>query len=157
MKFMGAMVVVKNMEKSRNFYETLLNQKAVMDLGANVSYEGFALQTLESWMAFIEKGENDFNFSKNNVSELYFEIDDFDAFIEKLNEFNDFEIEFIHKTKEFPWGQSIRFYDPDNHVIEVGENPEFVVKRFFSEGMSVDGIVERTGLPEEVVLDFKNK
>ena len=158
MKFMSAVIIVQNMEKSRKFYETLLNQKVQMDLGVNVSYEGFALLTLERWMDFLEKAENDFNLSKNNVSELYFEIDDYDDFVEKLNNYNDFEIEIVHKTKEFPWGQRvIRFYDPDNHMVEVGESIDSLIKRFFDDGMSVESIAEKMDFPVEYILDLKNK
>jgi len=157
MKFECALIVVRDMERSKNFYENLLDQEVKMDLGANVAYEGFALMDFERWIDFLEKGENDFNFSKNNVSELYFEIDDYDTFIEKLNNYNDFKIEIVHKTKEFPWGQRvIRFYDPDNHMIEVGESMEVVIRKFFSDGMSVEDIAEKTGYPVEYLLDLKN-
>ena len=158
MKFTGTMIVVQDMEKSRNFYETLLNQKVQMDLGANVSYEGFAIQSLETWMNFIEKEENDINLLKNNNFELYFEINDYDAFIEKLENFKDFEIEIVHKTKEFPWGQRvIRFYDPDYHLIEVGESIESVIKKFLGEGVSVEDISNKTGFPVEHVQSLKNQ
>jgi len=157
MKFECVLIVVRDMERSKNFYENLLDQEVKMDLGANVAYEGFALMDFERWMNFLEKDENDFNFLKNNVSELYFEIDDYDTFIEKLNSYNDFEIEIVHKTKEFPWGQRvIRFYDPDDHMIEVGESMEVVIKKFFSDGMSVEDIAEKTGYPVEHVIDLKN-
>jgi catechol 2,3-dioxygenase-like lactoylglutathione lyase family enzyme len=157
MKFTGTMIVVQDMEKSRNFYETLLDQNVVMDLGANVAYEGFALQTLESWIDFVGKAEDDINLLKNNNAELYFETDDYDGIFKKFKNFNDFEIEFVHPTKEFPWGQrGIRFYDPDNHIIEVAESLESLVKKFIDEGMSEEDISERTGLPVEVVQDLKN-
>ena len=158
MKLTSTMIVVRDMEKSRNFYETLLNQKIVMDLGANVSYEGFALQTLETWIDFIEKSEANINLSKNNNTELYFETDDYDDFIKKLKDYNHFEIDLVHETKEFPWGQRvIRFYDPDNHIIEVGESMESVIKKFFKDGMSVEDIAEKTAYPVEYVNDLKNK
>lgn len=158
MKFMSVMIVVRDMDKSRNFYESLLNQKAKMDLGANVSYEGFALQTLETWIDFLEKTEKDINLSKNNDSELYFEVDDYDTFLKKLNNYNDLEIEIVHKTKEFPWGQRvIRFYDPDGHMVEVGESMDSVIKKFFDEKMSVEDIAKKTDYPVEYVADLKNK
>jgi catechol 2,3-dioxygenase-like lactoylglutathione lyase family enzyme len=146
------------MGKSRNFYENLLDQEIEVDLGANVSYEGFALQTLESWIDFIEITENDINFLKNKNAELYFEVDDYDAFIEKLNNYDDFEIEFVHETKEFPWRQrTIRFYDPDNHIVEVGESIEVVFKKFLSDGMSVEDIAKMTDVPVEYITELKNK
>ena len=157
MKFTSAMIVVQDMEKSRKFYENLLNQKVLLDLGANVSYEGFALMDFKRWMEFLEKEESDFSFLKSNVYELYFEIDDYDNFIEKLNNFKDFEVEIAHKTKEFPWGQRvIRFYDPDNHMVEVGESLESVANKFHSDGMSVEEIAKRMGIPEENVVNLVN-
>jgi len=154
MKFMGSVLVVKDMKKSRDFYEGFLNQQVKMDLGANVSYESFALQTLESWANFIDKKEFDVNLDKTNEIELYFEASDYDKFVEKLNSKKD--IELVHDTKEFPWGQrGIRFYDPDNHIVEVGETLEGVVKKQLNDGMSEDEIVEKTGLPKEYIVEIK--
>jgi len=154
MNLMGFVLVVKDMNKSREFYEGFLNQNVKMDLGANVSYEGFALQTLESWADFINKEESDINLDKTNEAELYFEVSDYDKFVEKLNSKKD--IELVHDTKEFPWGQrGIRFYDPDNHIVEVGETLENVVKKQLKDGMSEYEIVEKTGLPKEYIMEIK--
>lgn len=41
--------------------------------------------------------------------------------------------------KEAGWGQrTVRFYDLDGHIIEVGENMKMVVKRFIHSGMSME-------------------
>ncbi|MCL2688164.1 MAG: glyoxalase/bleomycin resistance/dioxygenase family protein [Methanobrevibacter sp.] len=154
MKFMSSVLVVKDMKKSREFYEGFLNQKVQMDLGANVSYEGFALLTLERWTDFINKKKSDINLDKTNEVELYFEVLDYDKFLEKLK--SEKNIELVHDTKEFPWGQrGIRFYDPDNHIVEVGETLESVVKKQLDDGMSVDEIIEKTGLPKEYIMEIK--
>ena len=154
MKFMSSVLVVKDMKKSREFYEGFLNQKVQMDLGANVSYEGFALLTLERWTDFINKKKSDINLDKTNEVELYFEVLDYDKFLEKLK--SEKNIELVHDTKEFPWGQrGIRFYDPDNHIVEVGEALENVIKRQLDDGMSVDEIIEKTGLPKEYIMEIK--
>ena len=70
--------------------------------------------------------------------ELYFEEDDFDGFIAKLGQRND--IQYIGDgVKEAGWGQrTVRFYDLDGHIIEVGENMKMVVKRFIHSGMSME-------------------
>ena len=45
---------------------------------------------------------------------------------------------------EAGWGQrSIRFYDLDGHIIEVGENMKMVVKRFLDSGMSMEETSKR--------------
>jgi hypothetical protein len=58
----------------------------------------------------------------------------------------------VHGVKEFPWGQRvIRFYDPDRHILEVGEKMEMVCKRFLDSGMTVEETSKRTMLPIEFV------
>ncbi len=75
--------------------------------------------------------------------ELYFEEDNFDDFLAKLEGRDD--INYIGDgVKEAGWGQrSIRFYDLDGHIIEVGENMKMVVKRFLDSGMSMEETSKR--------------
>ena len=45
MKFSCSVIAVKDIEISKKFYETVLNQKIISDFGINVTFEGdFALQ-----------------------------------------------------------------------------------------------------------------
>ena len=61
-------------------------------------------------------------------------------------------MEFIHGIKEQPWGQRVmRFYDPDMHIIEVGESMESVARRFLRKGLSVEETAKRILMPEEFV------
>ena len=61
-------------------------------------------------------------------------------------------MEFVHDLREQPWGQRVaRFYDPDGHIIEIGESMESVAVRFFRKGMSVEEISRRTSLPTDFV------
>jgi hypothetical protein len=53
---------------------------------------------------------------------------------------------------EHPWGQRvIRFYDPDRHIIEVGENMKMVVRRFLQRGLSIDETAVRMDVPVDYV------
>jgi hypothetical protein len=45
----------------------------------------------------------------------------------------------------------MRFYDPDGHIIEIGETMEAVVRRFHEQGLSIDLIMERSSMPREFV------
>ncbi len=150
MKFMCTLIVVKDISVSRNFYETVLNQKVILDFGANITFEGdFALQSKETWIDFIDKTEEDIKQKSNNY-ELYFEEDSFDAFIGRLKNYPD--LQYVHGVKEYPWGQRvIRFYDPDMHIIEVGENMVSVVKRFLDQGLSVEEVAQITQYPTEFI------
>ena len=76
---------------------------------------------------------------------VYFEEDDFDAFAEKLKKF---DMEYVHPVKEHSWGQrAVRFYDPDKHIVEVGENMKIVCKRFLDSGMTPEQVAERMDVP----------
>ena len=154
MKYMGNMLVVKDIEQSKKFYHDLLGQEVIADFGANVTLTGgFALQTAESWQTFIHKQANEIGYG-NNDAELYFEIDDIDGFIEKLNAYG---AEYVHPLQEHSWGQrGIRFYDLDKHIIEVGENMAIVVKRFIDSGLTIQQTAARMGVPIEYVESYLN-
>ncbi len=54
-----------------------------------------------------------------------------------------------------PWGQrDIRVYDPDKHIVEIAENMNTVIKRFFSQGMSAEEVAKRTMFPLDVVKQY---
>jgi catechol 2,3-dioxygenase-like lactoylglutathione lyase family enzyme len=150
MRFICPLIVVNNMRASRDFYENVLNQKVQFDFGENVSFEGgFAIHLKSHFSDLISTSENDI-FEKSNNFELYFEEEDMDSFLLKLEKIS--SIEYVHGLKEQPWGQRvIRFYDPDKHIVEVGEPMESVVKRFLSKGLSIEETSKRTLMPEEFV------
>ncbi|MEL7655067.1 MAG: VOC family protein [Bacillota bacterium] len=149
MKYKLPLIVVEDMERSRKFYEEILGQKVILDFGANITFAGdFSLQTKDSWRTFIGDYEDTIIFRPNNF-ELYFEERNFQEFVSKLKSL---EVELIHDVVEYPWGQRvIRFYDPDKHIIEVGENMVTVVKRFIDQGLSIEETVEKTQHPIEFV------
>ena len=74
--------------------------------------------------------------------ELAFETRDFDGFLEKLEQYPG--IERLGAVIEHSWGQRVvRFYDPDGHIIEVGEDMKMVVERFLSAGMTMEEVSAR--------------
>lgn len=149
MKFLNSVIVVTNMEKSKQFYHEVLGLEVVVDFGANVTLTGgIALQTKNTWSTFIHKHDNEIVFG-GNVAELYFEEDDFDFFIQKMNNIGN--INHVHTMVEHSWGQRVvRFYDPDKHIIEVGENMLMVVRRFINSGLSI----EETAIRMDVIVDY---
>ena len=144
---MNTMLVVTDMDKTVEFYKRVLGLDVIMDFGANKTLTGgLALQTLETYKEFI--GTNDISFCGNNF-EIYFEEDNFDEFANKLKEC---DVEYVHPIVEHSWGQRVvRFYDPDRHIIEVGENMKAVCKRFINSGMTPEQTAERMDVPVEYV------
>ena len=147
MKYICPLLVVSDINRSRQFYEDVLDQKVKLDFGENITFEGdFALHLQSHYSELIQKkpiimGGHDF--------ELYFEHDDIDGFFQKLKEFN---VSFVHKIHEQPWKQRvIRFYDPDNHIIEVGESLEYLAYRLKSTDWTLEQISNATGMPVEFI------
>ena len=147
MKFKNPLLVVSDMDISVKFYKEVLGLRKIMDLGENVTLTGgVCLQTKETWAEFIE---NESLFFGGKTSELYFEEDDFDGFENKLK---NLDINYVHPVKEHSWGQRVvRFYDPDCHIIEVGENIKTVCKRFLESGMTPEQTAERMVVPLKFV------
>ena len=154
MKFKNPLLVVSDMEKSKKFYKDVLGLRVIMDFGANVTLTGgLCLQTKETWMEFIGAKEDEVVFGGNNA-EIYFEEDDFDAFAEKLKGLKN--IDYVHPVIEHRWGQRVvRFYDPDRHIIEVGENLKFVCRRFLDSGMTAEEVAVRMDVPLKFVQACK--
>lgn len=150
MRFAGPLIVVHDIGISRAFYEEVLGQKVGYDLGENVAFEGgFAIHLRSHFADLIGVDADDIIRGSNNA-ELYFEEDDLDAFLERLNGMD--SVKYVHGMVEQPWGQRvIRLYDPDLHIIEVGEPMESVVKRLLRSGLSVEETARRTSMPEEFV------
>lgn len=147
MKFKNPMLVVADIEKSVEFYEKVLGLHVIMDFGANKTLTGgLALQTAETYRDFVR--EKDISFGGNDF-EIYFEEDDFDVFADKLKQW---DLEYVHPVIEHSWGQRVvRFYDPDKHIIEVGENIKVVCKRFLNRGMTPEQVAERMDVPMKFV------
>ena len=45
----------------------------------------------------------------------------------------------------------MRFYDPDGHIVEIGETMQAVVWRFYEQGLSIDIISEKSAMPREFI------
>lgn len=153
MKYTSTLIAVKDMDISKQFYHNVLGLNVVANFGANVTLDGgIVLQTLDTWKSFIRM----YNVTlPNNAGELYFEEDDMDAF---CNHLKSFDICYVHELYEHRWGQRvIRFYDPDKHIIEVGEKLDAVVLRFIEQGLSPEQTAVRMDIPLDFVLSSLNK
>ena len=117
MKLKNILIVVKDIEKSRQFYHDLFGIDLVLDNDGNmILTEGLVLQDEKIWKNFLGKEI----ISKSNSCELYFEEQDIEAFIEKLERMYP-DIEYVNRLMIHSWGQRvIRFYDLDGNLIEVG-------------------------------------
>lgn len=140
MEYEGVCIAVKDVSLFKKFYQDLFGLEVFQDYGINISFGGLSLQQDFDWLVNIPK-ESIVNKSHN--MELYFEEENFDEFISKLKQRSD--ITYIGGgVTEAGWGQrSIRFYDLDGHIIEVGENIKMVISRFLATGMTMEQTSKR--------------
>jgi len=47
--------------------------------------------------------------------------------------------------------RGITFYDPDKHIVSIGDAMEGVVNRLYKQGLSVDEVVNKTAMPKHFV------
>ena len=148
MKFQLPLLAVQDVEVSKKFYNQLFNQEVVLDLGKNVTFNGgFAIQEDFAWLTDIDPTSV---VRKSHNMELYFEVEDFDEFLLLLEKHK--EVKLVHPPKKHEWQQRVvRVYDPDFHMIEIGESMEVIAKRYLSQGLSVEKVSEIIQHPIEFV------
>lgn len=156
MDYQGTLIAVKDIEKAKDFYLSVFGLKVMVDAGVHVQLTGgVSLQTTGSWADFIYKKESDI-ILENNASELYFESDDIDVFLDLLEKRED--IVYLHPVIEHSWGQrAVRFHDLDKHIIEVAEKISMVVKRFIDSGLTIEETAERTDVEPQYIKDILDK
>jgi len=154
---------VEDFARSRNFYETVMAQEiAGVNGDDHINYvSGLALQL--DYKGIVE-GADKFATTptgaklemknKANNYQIAFEVEDIDYWQAKIKASG---VEIIHDVHEYVWGQRvIRFYDPDGHIIELGEDIVLLAKRFLAEGLTEQEIADRFGSPLEEVRQLLN-
>ena len=117
MKLKNVLIVVQDIERSKQFYHDLFGLEMILDNDGNmILTEGLVLQEEKYWKEFLGREV----LSENNSCELYFEERDIEAFVKKLESCYP-EVKYVNKLTTHSWGQKVvRFYDPDGNLIEVG-------------------------------------
>ena len=117
MRLKNILIVVKDIEKSRKFYHDLFGIDLVLDNDGNmILTEGLVLQDEKIWKSFLDRDI----IPKSNSCELYFEEQNIEEFVEKLERLYP-ATEYANRLMTYSWGQRvIRFYDLDGNLIEVG-------------------------------------
>jgi len=152
--FQGSVIFVKDVKVSRDFYEGLLGQKVIVDYGPVVGFEGgFSLWQVDHAYTILFDAQVDKSsvLGQRNL-ELCFEDSEIHTIWERISSKN---VKLVHTLREQPWGQLVfRIYDPDEHVVEIGEPIPVFVSRFLAQGMSVKEVAERTSVPKEAVEEI---
>ena len=112
----NVLIVVDDIEKSIEFYKDLFGLQVILKQEGNVILsEGLVLQDVNVWYESTQIPTT----SHSNMTELYFEENDMECFIKKLESY-DFCLNYVNKLTKLEGGQKlVRFYDPSGNLIEV--------------------------------------
>lgn len=147
---------VMDIESSKLFYTGIIGLEIELDLGKNVIFKGgLTIWEIRDNHIITEKiGHSNISNTSFTRFEIYFETEDIEGDLKQLKAAN---VKFLHELHEEPWGQfTFRFYDPDNHLIEIGESMTRFVKRMYKTGLDTDSISIRTGVRAEEVKRMIN-
>ncbi len=148
---------VRDIEISKHFYLDVLGLSIDLDFGKNVIFKnGFTIWEIQDTHIIPSKlGINKISDNSVNRFELYFETESLSQIYSILKNKN---VRFLHEIHEESWGQqTIRIFDPDNHLIEIGESMKQFVGRYFMQGLAIESISKRTGIPIEEVKRLINE
>lgn len=120
MRFVNPIPFVRDIDRSKEFYNKRLGLEIIEDFGNFVLFEtGFAIHDGSSLEKTIwrQSGDPVKPYGQRNLL-LYFEHEDIDAAFANIAP----HVELIHPVEKQEWGQRVfRFYDPDGHAVEIGE------------------------------------
>jgi catechol 2,3-dioxygenase-like lactoylglutathione lyase family enzyme len=151
LKYHSVVAFVQDIEVSKKFYPEVLGLAVELDFGKNVILEGgITIWEIDS-NHIISKhlGIDSMIDRRVNRFEFYFETADIKTAYRRLRASG---VDFLHSLQEEPWGQrTVRFFDPDRHLIEIGELMETFVKRLYSNNMTPVQVSQKTSIPLEKV------
>ncbi len=117
MRLKNVLLAVSDIEKSKRFYQDLFGLNVVRDFGENlILTEGLVLQEKKIWEQLTC-----LKAVSGNASELFFEENDFDAFLDSIKLYPE-KITIVSDVSVNSWGRrTVMLKDPDGHLIEVAE------------------------------------
>lgn len=145
MKLNAFVLFVSDINQSKKFYTHVIGLDIIYDFGNNITLS----QNIALWKAPEQHPIQQKLDTKADVNkvELYFEEDNIEDCYQKLISA---EVEIFQHLHEEPWGQrTFRFFDPDHHLIEVGEPLNVFVANMLNKGMNHQQIHEKSGIPLE--------
>ncbi len=142
--------MVEDFDKMKLFYLDILQQKVEVDFGNCIGFQnGLSLWKLTEDYPITQNLGRTFDKSGNKNLEICFETTEFDQVVKSLKKHN---LKYLHEVTEEIWGQqTIRFFDLENNLIEIGETVPCFVKRFYNQGMTLEEVSKRTSVPIEFV------
>jgi len=127
-----------------------MGEEIELDLGKNIGFKGgLAIWEGEYGRNVVFGDSSGGDYSSKRMLEIYYETGDMEKSFEILKSAG---VEFVHEVVEQPWKQlTVRFLDPDGHMIEVGERMDVCIRRLSASGRTPEQIAKETTMPVEAV------
>jgi hypothetical protein len=154
LNFFSPVIFVRDLGVTKSFYSGILKQDVRTDYGWSfILNNGVSFWQIDMIHIIPEKiGYNKLIDRGTNRFELYFETEDIDNDYLELSKN---KVRFLHPVVEESWGQkTMRFFDPDGHLIEIGESVEIWVKRLEERGLTLPEISEKATLSEKKIAEI---
>jgi catechol 2,3-dioxygenase-like lactoylglutathione lyase family enzyme len=150
--FHSTVLITKNFDEMKRFYTDVMQQSIAFDFGNCVSFQcGLAIWALKDSYP-ITKALGAVPEPNVGAVEVCFETEDFDADAAAVKTAG---APLMHDIAEENWGQlTLRFYDPDKNIVELGESMPCFCRRLHGAGLSVGAVAEKTGISIETVADY---
>jgi catechol 2,3-dioxygenase-like lactoylglutathione lyase family enzyme len=150
MKYHSVAIFVKDIEVSRRYYEEVLGGTVQYDFGKNILLkDGISIWEIDPGHIIAQELKTN---NRSNRFELYFETDDIRTVQKRLDKHG---VRYLHDVHEEPWGQqTVRFFDPDGHLIEIGETLPTFIRRMHRQGMTEEEISKKSHVPPARVREF---
>jgi len=121
-KFANTIVFVKDIEVSKQFYTDVVGLDMLDDYGTIVFFEGrFVIHNAQSITHTIFKQDDPAAHEPQGRKNILIYLES-DSLEETYEQIKDAGARIIHGIEKQAWGQRVcRFYDPDGHMVEIGE------------------------------------
>ena len=148
--FGSSVIICNDLNTMKDFYQEVLQQIVDFDFGNCISYKSrISLWQLKEHYPISEKLGYTYSTQGNQNLELSFETDEYEQLLTHLKQY---DLKYLHHTEEESWGQkTLRLFDPEHNLIEIGESIPCFVKRLYNSGKNIAEVAARTSISEAVV------
>jgi predicted enzyme related to lactoylglutathione lyase len=150
-RFDSAVLMTENIDKMKEFYSKVMGQSVKHDFGGCVIFDcGLAVWKLGDGCPLAQALGG--RASGNGSLEVCFDTEDFENDAANVKKSG---VKLVHDIAEEQWGQlTIRFFDPDGNVVELGESIPAFCRRLYASGQSTKQVSEKTGVLEGLVREY---
>ena len=154
--FHSTVLITEQLDDMKLFYTGVMRQKVSFDFGNCIGFScGLSLWRLKDGYPIVKALGRRPHDGRNDNVEICFETDDYDTEAAHIKASG---AELLHDTACEPWGQlTLRFFDPDHNIVELGESMPCFCHRLYRSGLDVTAVSEKTGIPFDVVSTYLNE